>query len=306
MNRLIRCELIKEFKKVSFKLLLVLIIISSFLTCYISYEKVDDDYETYPKVEVNEISKKQYKLIKKYNIYASNINKINGLSNIKLNKIMDNGITLLIFSSIIMIVISSSVLGNEINKKSIKEILTKPYKRSEILISKFISTYIIIFLLTIFIFISYILFTYILTKTNIFILKDYIIYNNHIKNVSFVLKYLIKFIINSIPIYFLSTLTIFLTTLIKNQKVIIPINSILFIMSPVIFNFFLNIKFKYIIYTFIPYLDFSIFKNPYSILMLNIEYNINFNMLYGVVILIIYSIMFLLSSLFIFNEKDYY
>ena len=280
MNRLIRCELIKEFKKVSFKLLLLLIIISSFLTCYISNKKVNDDYEVYPLVENN----KENKLINKYNIYASNVNKINELSNIKLNKIMDNGITLLIFSSIIIIVISSSILGNEINKKSIKELLTKPYKRSEILISKFISTYIIIFLLTIFIFVTYILFTYVLTKINIFILKDYIIYNNHIKNISFILKYLIKFIINSIPIYFLSTLTIFLTTLIKNQKVIIPINSILFIMSPVIFNFFLNIKFKYIIYTFIPYLDFSIFKNPYSILMLNIEYNINFNMFYGVVI----------------------
>ncbi len=302
MNRLIKCELIKEFKKISFKLLLLLIIISSFLTCYISNKKVNDDYEVYPLVENN----KENKLINKYNIYASNVNKINELSNIKLNKIMDNGITLLIFSSIIIIVISSSILGNEINKKSIKELLTKPYKRSEILISKFISTYIIIFLLTIFIFVTYILFTYVLTKINIFILKDYIIYNNHIKNISFILKYLIKFIINSIPIYFLSTLTIFLTTLIKNQKVIIPINSILFIMSPVIFNFFLNIKFKYIIYTFIPYLDFSIFKNPYSILMLNIEYNINFNMFYGVVILIIYSIMLLLSSLFIFNEKDYY
>ena len=302
MNRLIRCELIKEFKKVSFKLLLLLIIISSFLTCYISNKKVNDDYEVYPLVENN----KENKLINKYNIYASNVNKINELSNIKLNKIMNNGTTLLIFSSIIIIVISSSTLGNEINKKSIKELLTKPYKRSEILISKFISTYIIIFLLTIFIFVTYILFTYVLTKINIFILKDYIIYNNDIKNISFILKYLIKFIINSIPIYFLSTLTIFLTTLIKNQKVIIPINSILFIMSPVIFNFFLNIKFKYIIYTFIPYLDFSIFENPYSILMLNIEYNINFNMFYGVVILIIYSIMFLLSSLIIFNEKDYY
>ena len=302
MNRLIRCELIKEFKKVSFKLLLLLIIISSFLTCYISNKKVNDDYEVYPLVENN----KENKLINKYNIYASNVNKINELSNIKLNKIMDNGITLLIFSSIIIIVISSSILGNEINKKSIKELLTKPYKRSEILISKFITMYIIVFLLTMFIFITYILFVYILTKINVFILKDYIIYNGYIKNISFILKYLIKFIINSIPIYFLSTLTIFLTTLIKNQKVIIPINSILFIMSPVIFNFFLNIKFKYIIYTFIPYLDFSIFKNPYSILMLNIEYNINFNMFYGVVILIIYSIMFLLSSLFIFNEKDYY
>ena len=303
MNRLIKCELIKEFKKISFKLLILLIIISSFLTCYISYKKVNDNYNIYPEIEMNN---SQNKLIKNYNIYALNINKINELSNIKLNKIMENGITLLIFSSIIIIVISSSILGNEINKKSIKELLTKPYKRSEILISKFITMYIIIFLLTMFIFITYILFVYILTKINVFILKDYIIYNGHIKNISFILKYFIKFIINSIPIYFLSTFTIFLTTFIKNQKIIIPINSLLFIMSPVIFNFFLNVKFKYIIYTFIPYLDFSIFKDAYSILMLNMKYNMNFNILLGIITLIIYSIVFLLLSLFIFNEKDYY
>ena len=303
MNRLIKCELIKEFKKISFKLLILLIIISSFLTCYISYKKVNDNYNIYPEIEMNN---SQNKLIKNYNIYALNINKINELSNIKLNKIMENGITLLIFSSIIIIVISSSILGNEINKKSIKELLTKPYKRSEILISKFITMYIIIFLLTMFIFITYILFVYILTKINVFILKDYIIYNGYIKNISFILKYFIKFIINSIPIYFLSTFTIFLTTFIKNQKIIIPINSLLFIMSPVIFNFFLNVKFKYIIYTFIPYLDFSIFKDAYSILMLNMKYNMNFNILLGIITLIIYSIVFLLLSLFIFNEKDYY
>ena len=303
MNRLIKCELIKEFKKISFKLLILLIIVSSFLTCYISYKKVNDNYNIYPEIEMNN---SQNKLIKNYNIYALNINKINELSNIKLNKIMENGITLLIFSSIIIIVISSSILGNEINKKSIKELLTKPYKRSEILISKFITMYIIIFLLTMFIFITYILFVYILTKINVFILKDYIIYNGHIKNISFILKYFIKFIINSIPIYFLSTFTIFLTTFIKNQKIIIPINSLLFIMSPVIFNFFLNVKFKYIIYTFIPYLDFSIFKDAYSILMLNMKYNMNFNILLGIITLIIYSIVFLLLSLFIFNEKDYY
>ena len=303
MNRLIKCELIKEFKKISFKLLILLIIISSFLTCYISYKKVNDNYNIYPEIEMNN---SQNKLIKSYNIYALNINKINELSNIKLNKIMNNGITLLIFSSIIIIVISSSILGNEINKKSIKELLTKPYKRSEILISKFITMYIIVFLLTMFIFITYILFVYILTKINVFILKDYIIYNGYIKNISFILKYFIKFIINSIPIYFLSTFTIFLTTFIKNQKIIIPINSLLFIMSPVIFNFFLNVKFKYIIYTFIPYLDFSIFKDAYSVLMLNMEYNMNFNMTLGIIVLTIYSIMFLLSSLFIFNEKDYY
>ena len=263
MNRLIRCELFKEFKKNSFKILLIIILISSFLTCYISNKRLNNQY---PIVEIN---------------------------NIKLNKIMDNGVTLLIFSSIIIIIMSSSILGNEINKKNIKELLTKPYNRNEILISKFISMYIIIFLITMFIFISYILFTYLLTIHNM-------------ADTSFISKYFIKFIINSVPIYFLSTFTIFLTTFIKNQKIIISINSLLFIMSPVILNFFLNIKFKYIIYTFIPYLDFSIFKNAYSISTLNAEYNMNFSMSNGIIILLIYNLLLLFFSLIIFNKKDFY
>ncbi len=303
MIRLIYIELLKIFKKTSFKILLFIILISSFLTCYISYRKVNDKYIQYPITEINE---KYINLTNNYNKIAGNLNKINSESNIKLNKIMDNGVTLLIFSSIIMIIISSSILGNEINKKSIKELLTKPYKRSKILISKYLTIYVIIFLLTLLIFISYTLFTYILTKINIFTLKDYMLLNSNIISVLYFVKYLVEYLINSIPIYFLSTLTLFLTTFIKNQKVIIPINSVLFIMSPVIFNFFLNIKFKYIIYTFIPYLDFSVFKDIYSIYLLNIEYNMNFNMMTGIIMLFIYSLLFIVISLYVFNKKDFY
>lgn len=306
MIRLIISELLKIFKKSSFKLLILLLIISSFLTCYISFKKVNGEYNEYPIINVNRVSKKDIILTNEYNNYAINLNKANSISNIKLNKIMDNGITLLIFSSIIMIIMSSSILGNEINRKSIKELLTKPYKRSKILISKYLTVYIITFLLTLTIFISYTVFTYLLTKINIFGLKDYIIFNKSLKNIPFIFKYLFKYIINSIPIYFLSTFTIFLTTIIKNQKIIIPINSILFIMSPVILNFFLNIKFKYIIYTFIPYLDFSIFKDIYSVYLLNIEYNMNFNIIFGIIILLIYSLFFILISIKIFDKKDLY
>ena len=302
MIRLIIVELIKEFKKISFKILLLMILISCFLTSYISYKKVNNKYTQYPIVETLNNDERT----KEYNEYAININKINNISNIKLSKIMDNGVTLLIFTSIIIIIISSSILGNEINKKSIKELLTKPYKRSKILTSKFLTIYIIIFLITLYIFITYILFSYIMTKTNIFTLKDYIIYKNDIKSIPFIIKYLFTFMINSIPMYFLSTFTVFLTTFIKNQKIIIPLNSVLFIMSPVIFNFFLNMKFKYIIYTFIPYLDFSIFKDIYSIYLLNVEYNLNFNMFIGTTVLLIYSLLFILISIKMFNKKDFY
>ena len=302
MIRLIIVELIKEFKKISFKILLLMILISCFLTSYISYKKVNNKYTQYPIVETLNNDERT----KEYNEYAININKINDILNIKLSKIMDNGVTLLIFTSIIIIIISSSILGNEIKKKSIKELLTKPYKRSKILTSKFLTIYIIIFLITLYIFITYILFSYIMTKTNIFTLKDYIIYKNDIKSIPFIIKYLFTFMINSIPMYFLSTFTVFLTTFIKNQKIIIPLNSVLFIMSPVIFNFFLNMKFKYIIYTFIPYLDFSIFKDIYSIYLLNVEYNLNFNMFIGTTVLLIYSLLFILISIKMFNKKDFY
>ena len=302
MIRLIKCEILKIFKKISFRILLLIILISSFLTCYISYKKVDNKYNQYPIIEMAD----KRNLTDDYNKLATNINKINSKSNIKLNKIIDNGVTLLIFSSIIIIIISSSILGNEINKKSIKELLTKPYKRSKILISKYLVAYIITFLLSLLIFVSYVIFTSILTKINIFNLRDYMIFNKSIISVSYVIKYLIKYVINSIPIYFLSTFTIFLTTFIKNQKAIIPFNSVLFIMSPVIFNFFLSIKFKYIIYTFIPYLDLSIFKNIYSIYLLNIEYNINFNIFLGIIILLTYSLFFIIISIKIFDKKDFY
>ncbi len=302
MIRLIKCEILKIFKKISFRVLLLIILISSFLTCYISYKKVDNKYNQYPIIEMAD----KRNLTDDYNKLATNINKINSKSNIKLNKIIDNGVTLLIFSSIIIIIISSSILGNEINKKSIKELLTKPYKRSKILISKYLVVYIITFLLSLLIFVSYVIFTSILTKINIFNLKDYMIFNKSIISVSYVIKYLIKYVINSIPIYFLSTFTIFLTTFIKNQKAIIPFNSVLFIMSPVILNFFLSIKFKYIIYTFIPYLDFSIFKDIYSIYLLNIEYNVNFNIFLGIIILLTYSLFFIIISIKIFNKKDFY
>ncbi len=294
MIRLIISELKRQFKKTSFKLLILIILISSFLTCYISYKKVDNEYIKYSLIDTNGLNKRELKLTNKYNEYVSNQNMVNNISNIKLNKIMNNGVTLLIFSSIIMIIISSSMLGNEINKKSIKELLTKPYRRSKILISKYLATYIITFLLTIFIFITYILFVYFLTK------------NNYIVRIQTIFKYLSIFIVNSIPIYFLSTLTIFLTTFIKNQKIIIPMNTILFIMSPAIFNFFLNIKFKYIIYTFIPYLDFSIFKDFYSIYLLNIEYNMNFSRILGIIVLLLYSLVFIIISIKIFNRKDFY
>ncbi len=302
MIRLIRCELLKIFKKISFKILLLIILISSFLTCYISYKKVDNKYNQYPIIEIAD----KKNLTDDYNKLANNMNKINSKSNTKLNKIMDNGVTLLIFSSIIIIIISSSILGNEINKKSIKELLTKPHKRSKILISKYLASYIITFLLSLLIFISYVIFTFILTKINIFILKEYMVFDKNIINVPYIIKYLIQYIINSIPIYFLSTFTIFLTTFIKNQKVIIPFNSVLFIMSTIIFNFFLSIKFKYIIYTFIPYLDLSIFKDIYSTYLLNIEYNINFNIFLGIAILLTYTLFFIIISIKIFDKKDFY
>ena len=80
MNRLIRFELSKLFKKNSFKLLLVLTIISCFLTCYISNKKLNYEYEKYSSVSIDGLNKDSIKLVKKYNVYVEKLNEIDNIS----------------------------------------------------------------------------------------------------------------------------------------------------------------------------------------------------------------------------------
>lgn len=307
MIRLINLELLKLFKKKSIKILFALLFITCILTIYFTNKNNEynlNDYEYVDNIDdeqlINEYNKEINNKIKIFNYYKEN--KID--MNLKIKGVMNTGVTIVIFLSVVIILISSTSMTDEINKKSIKELLTKPYKRWKILTAKYISIFTMILFLTLFVYISYVVLTSIIFNTNAFLIKDIEINNGIIKESYYYLTFLKNIFVNSMPLYFISILTIFLTIIFNNSKIISAVIIFLVLMSTLIFQLLLNIDITLIQYTFLPYLDLSIYDEMYSILLLNINYDINLNLNTGKIILLIYGIIFYIFSIIFFNKKD--
>lgn len=255
MINLIKIELIKQFKSKSFIVMMSFVIL--FTIAYI------------------------FILNNQYN-YISNI-----ISRCKM--IMEMSSNIIIFSSIIISIISSGILSDEINKKSIKELITKPHKRSKILTSKYICMLIIVMI----IFFA-VLFSSVATIILLF------------KDIKFVLsyEYLKLYILNIIPLLFTGSFCMFLSVIFKNSKLISGFSILLSLTGVVIFQLLLKIDINFIQYTFLPYLDFSIYKDIEIIKAINIEYGVSLSELNGIIYLMLYSIAFYILSIFIFNKKD--
>lgn len=305
VSKLINLELTKLFKSNGIKVLFIILAATCFFTIYFSNKKENYTINSYNLVEDATEKSKIYNdkvndYIKIYNYYKEN----NFDMNLKIKGIIDTGINVIIFLSIAVIIISSSSINEDINRENIKELLTKPHKRWKILLSKTISVFIIIFLLSMFTYASYTLFVSIITNTNIFYIKEIIIRNGNIKISYYYLTFLKEIFINSIPLYFISIMTIFLSLIINNSKVVNAIMISIVLMSTLIFQFLLSINLNLIEYTFLPYLDLTIYKDIYNLYLINIRYDINLSIKKGIIILCIYLIIFNLGSIFLFNKKD--
>lgn len=305
---LIKMELYKIFKKKS----IIFLLIISTLTIYLSNKKDNYIINNYEIISTLGMNKKELSITQEYNKKVKNQVKINEYykennieNSIKIKKILNSSLTIIVFTSVIIIILSTSTISEEINKKSIKELLTKPYKRRKIITSKILANFIIIFIITIYVAVIYLIITNIITSTNIFLLKDEIVKNNEIIEISYYLTYLKKIFINSIPLYFISVLSIFLSIIINNIKITSAILIFLTLMSTMIFQLLLSININLVEYTFIPYLDLTIYDDLYNIYILNITNGTNVKVNTGIIILIFYSLVFYVMSIVIFNKKDY-
>ncbi len=309
MINLIKIELIKQFKKRSFKVLFIIILIVSFLNNYLNYKnyeyKSNENYNYLELSNKNEKSINEYNHLIKDNIDKHNYYKKNNIEmHIKEKYILETSITVIVFMSIIIAIVSSGILSDEINKKSIKELIAKPYKRYKILTSKFISVFIITFLIVFNIVLVSLISSSFLLKINWINVKEIIIYKSKIIESLYLLNYFKLVLINSIPLIFIGISCIFMSTLISNSKIISGISIFFSLMGTLIFQLFLKFNINIVEYTFLPYLDLSIYKNMLDIYKINIAYNVNLNLVSGIVILTIYSIIFYIISILIFNKKD--
>lgn len=173
------------------------------------------------------------------------------------------------------------ILSSEYQSGTIRFYLTKPHKRSKILISKLLT---IIFYTLFLIIVVLIICILTVHSVNIELIKDYLYC--------------------SIPLIFINILTIFLSSIFRSQSLSTIILIIFLFTSNLLTELFLLLKFRFIIYTPLPYIDFTIFNNTEIVNEFNNIYNINLNLNNGIIIILLYSLLTLTINIIIFNKKD--
>lgn len=197
------------------------------------------------------------------------------------NDIKDLSFNLIPFIGIFTCLFFGGTINSEIDKGTFRYYLTKPTKRSKIYLSKILSSFIY----------NYISTLLILSFTSIIIFKIDLIYFS-------------KYFTYAIPLYFLSSFIIYLSNKIKSTSFTICLGVLLFCFSLLLFQILLDIHFKVVEFTFLPYLDFSLFDDKSSLKALNNEFNIRLSLKRGVVIDTFYTFIFYFIGSLSFMKRD--
>ena len=198
------------------------------------------------------------------------------------NDNMKNTIFSLIpFIGIMISIIFSGIVSNEIDNGTIRFYLTKPVSRINILKSKFLTIVIYQIIL-----LSFILF----------------IYSVLCKDIDRI--YIIKYVKYCSPLLLISSVIILFSILFKNTSITVGLSIFIIVFGGLITQLLLDINVTQIEFTFLPYMDFTLFDDSETLKLLNQTYKINLSVKKGIIINLISTIMFYKIGEFIFNKKD--
>lgn len=295
MKKSIYVELIKIIKKRSFIVfLLILLIICPLLTIFVNNPINTYCYETSSSV-INNLCLEN-NIIDEY-IISNNID-------LSINNNLSNVYILMLFVNVFVVVIASNSFGKEYEKKTIKNIMLNN-KKSEVVFSKLISLVLISFIMYLFIYLINLITVYIINDFSLSDIVYYIYRKGKIIEKSYIIKHTCEYFINILPFLIIISLGVLLSIILKGSS--IPIVCVLFIsvMSSFITDLFIKLKIYLIKYSFIPYLDLTIFNNKINVLIYNLENNMNLNIWYGIFIILISFIIMNIISLLIFKKREY-
>lgn len=198
------------------------------------------------------------------------------------NDNMKNTIFSLIpFIGIMISIIFSGIVSNEIDNGTIRFYLTKPVSRINILKSKFLTIVIYQIIL-----LSFILF----------------IYSVLCKDIDRI--YIIKYVKYCSPLLLISSVIILFSILFKNTSITVGLSIFIIVFGGLITQLLLDINVTQIEFTFLPYMDFTLFDDSETLKLLNQTYKINLSVKKGIIINLISTIIFYKIGKFIFNKKD--
>lgn len=327
MINLIKNELIKIFSKKSIYIMLTIIFLVSILTNVIYKYKLDENgnikttyykeksndtylevakenYEKYSDIlkntDKNSHEYKEYKSIIEVNKYILdnkiNTNKINDTRGILINLFTEYELFLIIL--IVMIV--GTIISEEFNKGTIKQMLIKPYTRIQILLSKYITS-IIVILFSIVVLILFQLILGFIFKTLSTINVPVAIYNISKSKIETynVFNYLLIIIVNKLPMFILIMTFVFLVGIITlNSQITITLGLMLYIISSIFNVTLLNISLKISQFLITTNWDFTTY-------LFGIEpKNIYLSLDKSLATCIIYLLFTTILSFVIFNKKE--
>jgi len=259
-------------------------------------ERLDSFEGTYQdKININK-SKETFEKSKYIIETGNNINKVNDLRGILGNSFIEFEM----FIIIIIVIVSGTIVSEEFNKGTIKLLLVKPYKRSTILLSKFLTSIIIVIFS-----ILLLLFMNLLVGGILFgfdSLTNPVVYYN------FNTESLVM--INPILNYFLIVLT--------KLPLLLIIMSLAFMLSTVFTNSVIAITLSLVFYTFsgvinqlitslnVKYLNFFITLNWQfeEYLFGRLPSFEHINLSFSIIMSIIYFVVFVLLSFITFKRKN--
>ena len=231
------------------------------------------------RLVINEINKiKLSKIIFTYLLLVISLILINKYSN---KNILDMSYNLIPFIGVLISILFSGSICSEIESGTMRYYLTKPFKRYKIYLSKLITI------------IIYVLFSYLI-----------IIITSSLIASSLDLKYILKYLVHMIPIIFTSSFVLFLSTSFKSHVFVSCASILTLCFSLTIAQVLFGIKVNIVEYTFLPYLDFSIFNDKLLISTMNNELNTNLNIKIGILIDIVYFVLLYVLGSIKFCKKD--
>ena len=166
------------------------------------------------------------------------------------NDNMKNTIFILIpFIGIMMSIIFSGIISNEIENGTIRFYLTKPVSRNNIFKSKFLT--IIIYQIMLLLFILF-------------------VYSVLCKDID--RTYIIKYVKYCSPLLLISSLILLFSVLFRNTSITVGLSIFIIVFGGLITQLLLDIKLTQIEFTFLPYMDFTLFDNNEGLKFLNETY----------------------------------
>ena len=314
MKKDIYVELLKVFKRKSFIVFLLLIIFITVLLTLFNKSEISDEIEYLDKLTKEQYPYDDYdNYLKRYGEYE----KINSNEILKKEYILNNDInidekvksdlyvskTIVLFLSIYIIVLSCRSFGYEYDIGTIKLLMLYKNERRKIVLSKFISLVIISCLISNLVFFCNAL-TTIFVHGNIFKFVELIPIYGNIMEKPLLIVHTCEYLMLLIPQILLISISLLMGLLFKSSTISSSITIFIYLCSSLITDLFLQMKIRIIEFSFLPYVDYTIFTNKTSLILYNIENGININVNTGLIIIVIYSLFMLILTISIFKKRE--